>query len=293
MLTVDGERYDTAVRGTVRDLVERRPVEVTPCRDGRTVPGLDLSAGPHEIEAGDAGPLTTTEVTLALGAVPERAATGRDLRVRDWLGDRREVLVGPGAASYLTTHENHNDGWKATLDGEELTPLRLDGWQQGWLVPAGEGGTVKLSYGPATTYDAALIASGAGIVALAGLLLWRRRAENPDGPAAGAARPGRVAGRGRGDADGRGDRGLVGPAGPGPGAARPAPAVPCPRWPSRPSRGGPRGGGGRGRRGDRGREGVRTHGPGAGPDRPVRGAGDPGRGPGAGRRARRRGAGTG
>lgn len=190
VLTVDGERYDTAVRGTVRDLVERRPVEVTPCRDGRTVPGLDLSAGPHEIEAGDAGPLTTTEVTLALGAVPERAATGRDLRVRDWLGDRREVLVGPGAASYLTTHENHNDGWKATLDGEELTPLRLDGWQQGWLVPAGEGGTVKLSYGPATTYDAALIASGAGIVALAGLLLWRRRAENPDGPPPAPPAPG-------------------------------------------------------------------------------------------------------
>ncbi|MGA5185334.1 alpha-(1-_3)-arabinofuranosyltransferase domain-containing protein [Streptomyces griseoincarnatus] len=179
-LTVDGERFDTAVRGAVRDLVERRPVEVTPCRDGRTVPGFELAAGPHEIEADDAGPLTATEVTLTLGTVPDRAATGRDLRVRDWAGDRREVLVGPGAASYLTTHENHNDGWKATLDGEELTPLRLDGWQQGWLVPAGKGGTVTLSYGPATTYGAALIASGAGIVVLAGLLLWRRRAENPD-----------------------------------------------------------------------------------------------------------------
>ncbi|MDN3288561.1 alpha-(1-_3)-arabinofuranosyltransferase family protein [Streptomyces thermocarboxydus] len=189
-LTVDGERYDTAVRGTVRDLVERRPVEVTPCRGGRTVPGLDLTAGPHEIEADDTAPLTTTEVTLTLGTVPDRASAERDLRVRDWTGDHREVLVGPGAASYLTTHENHNDGWKATLDGKELTPLRLDGWQQGWLVPAGGGGTLKLVYEPATTYDAALIASGAGIVALAGLLLWRRRAENPDAPQPTAPAPG-------------------------------------------------------------------------------------------------------
>src|SRR5690606_7168592 len=111
----------------------------------------------------------------------EQAATsGRDLEIRDWLGDRRTVTVGSGAASYLTTYENYNKGWTATLDGEELTPVRLDGWQQGWRVPAGAGGTVTLSYGPATTYDAALIGSGAGIVLLIGLVLWRRRAENPD-----------------------------------------------------------------------------------------------------------------
>ncbi|MGJ3559465.1 hypothetical protein ACR6C2_14940 [Streptomyces sp. INA 01156] len=60
--------------------------------------------------------------------------------------------------------------------------MRLDGWQQGWLIPAGESGTVKLSYGPATLYDAALIGGGVGIAVLIGLALWRRRAENPANP---------------------------------------------------------------------------------------------------------------
>ncbi|MFJ6553028.1 alpha-(1-_3)-arabinofuranosyltransferase family protein [Streptomyces luteogriseus] len=179
-VALDGELYQTSAKGTVRDLVERRGVKVTLCQDGRGDAEVRLSSGDHRLEGGDAGPLALTDVTLTRGTVPEAAAAGRDLRVRDWLGDRRAVTVGSGAASYLTTYENFNDGWKATLDGKELTPVRLDGWQQGWRVPAGAGGSVTLSFEPATTYDAALIGSGAGIAVLLGLALWRRRAPNPD-----------------------------------------------------------------------------------------------------------------
>ncbi|MEU0169857.1 alpha-(1-_3)-arabinofuranosyltransferase [Streptomyces iakyrus] len=181
-VALDGELYQTSAKGTVRDLVERRGVEVTLCQEGRGDAGVRLASGDHRLEGGDAGPLALTDVTLTRGTVPEAAAAGRDLRIRDWLGDRRAVTVGSGAASYLTTYENFNDGWKATLDGKELTPVRLDGWQQGWRVPAGAGGDVKLSYEPATTYDAALIGSGVGIAVLLGLALWRRRAPNPDAP---------------------------------------------------------------------------------------------------------------
>ncbi|MFF8671553.1 alpha-(1-_3)-arabinofuranosyltransferase family protein [Streptomyces sp. NPDC015242] len=180
-VALDGELYQSAVKGTVRDLVERRGVEVTLCQEGRGDAEVRLAAGEHRLEGGDAGPLALTDVTLTRGTVPETAA-GRDLRIRDWLGDRREVTVGSGAASYLTTYENFNDGWRATLDGKELTPVRLDGWQQGWRIPAGSGGAVRLSYEPATTYDIGLIGSGVGIAALLGLAVWRRRAPNPDAP---------------------------------------------------------------------------------------------------------------
>jgi len=104
------------------------------------------------------------------------------------------VGVGSGAASYLTTYENFNDGWKATLNGDELDPVRLDGWQQGWRIPAGEGGTVKLSYEPSVTYEAGLIGGGAGVLALAGLVLFRRRSPNPDGPSPVPPAPGLVLG---------------------------------------------------------------------------------------------------
>jgi len=181
-VAVDGELYQTSVKGTVRDLVERRQVDVTLCRQGRDDAELELTSGAHRVEAGDAGPLALTDVTLARGSVTSSADTGRELRIRDWLGDRREVTVGSGAAMYLTTYENYNDGWKATLGGRELTPVRLDGWQQGWRIPAGAGGTVKLSYEPATTYKGGLIGGAAGLAVLVGLVVRRRRAPNPDPP---------------------------------------------------------------------------------------------------------------
>ncbi|MFF1466774.1 alpha-(1-_3)-arabinofuranosyltransferase domain-containing protein [Streptomyces mirabilis] len=182
MLAVDGKLYATSAKGTVGDLTERRPIQLTLCQEGSSNPALDLGSGSHRVEAGDAGPLAVTDVTLTRGTVEAVAGAGRSLRIVDWLGDRREVKVGSGAASYLTTYENYNDGWQATLGGKKLTPLRLDGWQQGWRIPAGAGGTVKLSYEPSTTYEAGLIGGGVGVAALASLVLWRRREANPDAP---------------------------------------------------------------------------------------------------------------
>ncbi|MFE7763545.1 alpha-(1-_3)-arabinofuranosyltransferase [Streptomyces sp. NPDC057438] len=180
---VDGTLYETSARGTVRDLTERRPVDLTLCQNGKAGGALELGADDrHTFESEDTGALAVTAVTLTRGSLAEPAAGGRELGIRDWLGDRREVTVGDGAASYLTTYENFNDGWKATLGGRELTPVRLDGWQQGWRVPGGAGGTVKLSYEPSVTYEAGLIGAGVGLAALLGLALWRRREANPDEP---------------------------------------------------------------------------------------------------------------
>ncbi|MCI3269914.1 DUF3367 domain-containing protein [Streptomyces cylindrosporus] len=181
-VAVDGELYQTSVKGTVGDLTERRQVDVTFCQQGRNDSELELTAGTHRVEAGDAGPLTLTGMTLTRGTVTEATPVDRQLTIRDWLGDRREVSVGSGDAMYLTTYENYNDGWKATLNGKELTSVRLDGWQQGWRIPAGAGGTVKLSYEPATTYEGGLIGGAVGLAVLIGLVVWRRRAENPDPP---------------------------------------------------------------------------------------------------------------
>ncbi|WP_371600961.1 alpha-(1-_3)-arabinofuranosyltransferase family protein [Streptomyces sp. NBC_00564] len=190
VLAVDGKLYATSAAGTVQDLVERRAIDLTLCQDDGEDAELDLASGSHRVEAGDAGPLTVTDVTLTRGTVTETPTAGRELGIRDWLGDRREVTVGSGAASYLTTYENFNDGWKATLNGKELTPVRLDGWQQGWQIPSGSGGTVKLSYEPSTTYEAGLIGGGVGVAALVGLVLWRRRSPNPDEPQPVPAGPG-------------------------------------------------------------------------------------------------------
>ncbi|MEI5131422.1 alpha-(1-_3)-arabinofuranosyltransferase family protein [Streptomyces libani] len=190
MLAVDGVLHATEAAGYVRDLTERRPVEVRlcagPARDGR----LQLPSGRHRVEAGDQGPLALTEVTLRRGTTAHTGATGagparesaapvRKVTAEDWSGDRRSVAVGAGRAVYLQMYENANDGWQATLNGRRLTPLRIDGWQQAFLVPAGAGGTVELSYAPAVTYDLGLAGGALGVALLTVSALVRRTPRTP------------------------------------------------------------------------------------------------------------------
>ncbi|MFI6942913.1 alpha-(1-_3)-arabinofuranosyltransferase family protein [Streptomyces sp. NPDC050418] len=188
-LTVDGVRQRTAAKGSVSDLMERRPIEVTLCgaEEGAAGSaqdaGLDLSAGTHRVQAGDDGALAITDVTLTRGTVAEPASDEGTLAVNDWAGDRRSVTVEAGAASYLTMYENFNDGWKATLDGEELSPVRLDGWQQGFLVPEGKSGTIQLEFEPAKIYEIGIIAAGVAVLLLVlALVIWRRDPEEQRAP---------------------------------------------------------------------------------------------------------------
>nr|WP_308312836.1 alpha-(1->3)-arabinofuranosyltransferase family protein [Streptomyces sp. ISL-1] len=192
-VAVDGTLHATSASGTVRDLTERRPVEVTLCRTpGGTLP---LGRGLHQVEAGDQGPLALTDITLTRGEVrPPAVNEQREATATDWQGDRRSVAVGAGEASYLQMYENANDGWKATLNGKKLIPLRIDGWQQAWLIPAGAGGTVELEYEPVLLYDIGLIGGAVAVALLAGLALVRRRGSAPDSAVMTPPEPGWVLG---------------------------------------------------------------------------------------------------
>jgi arabinofuranan 3-O-arabinosyltransferase len=181
ILSIDGTLHATSASGRIRDLTERRPIDVSLCAGEQRDGTAQLSPGTHRVEAGDVGPLAITDITLRRGTgAPEPASAVRDLETGDWSGDDRTVRVGAGQASYLQMYENHNPGWSATLDGKELTPVRLDGWQQGWLVPEGEGGTVELTFGPARWYVGGLIGGGAALLALIGLVVWTRRDREPE-----------------------------------------------------------------------------------------------------------------
>lgn len=202
-LEVDGTMHETKASGKVADLVQGRPVDVELCADG-----LRLGQGRHTVEATGDGPLAIAQVKLARGTAAEASGTGgprgesareaaREVSAVDWSGDSRTVRVGDGTAAYLQTYQNVNEGWTATLNGEELTPLRLDGWQQGFLVPEGESGLITLEYEPARWYTGALIGGGVGIAVLLGLALFRRRAGTPlgeDGHEAEVPRPSWVLG---------------------------------------------------------------------------------------------------
>jgi arabinofuranan 3-O-arabinosyltransferase len=92
--------------------------------------------------------------------------------IRSWTPARRVLAVAAPGRSYLVVNENFNPGWRARLDGRMLTAVRIDGWKQAWLLPAGTSGTVTLTYVPDRLYRDAL-GGGLGSLALVGLVaLW-------------------------------------------------------------------------------------------------------------------------
>ena len=164
---VDGIVHATEVSGSIDDVRLGRPLAWRVC-DGP----VELAAGRHRVEVASTAQFQPVE----LGWHPEPASADlastagrseRSISVHHWGATDRQVDVGPGPAAVLRVAENTNEGWRATLGGRELQTVVLDGWQQGYAVPAGDGGRITLTYVPDATYRTALLV---GLV-LAGLLV--------------------------------------------------------------------------------------------------------------------------
>jgi arabinofuranan 3-O-arabinosyltransferase len=94
--------------------------------------------------------------------------------------------------SVLVLPQNVNDGWVATLGGQELPAQRVDGWKQGWRVPGGAATTVTFDYRPETTFRLALGAGAVGVLlCLVGAVVRPRRTA-PDRVPLPSLEPGRV-----------------------------------------------------------------------------------------------------
>ncbi|MER6594261.1 alpha-(1-_3)-arabinofuranosyltransferase family protein, partial [Micromonospora purpureochromogenes] len=132
---LDGFRYDTAVTGTLGDVVAGRPMPVTLC--GETGAVMDLPAGGHRLASSPSRGYVVQDVTLRPAGPAVAAPRHRDVSVLDWAPTQRRVRVAGGESALLVVPENANAGWTATLDGRALPATRVDGWQQAWVLPAG------------------------------------------------------------------------------------------------------------------------------------------------------------
>ena len=166
---VDGVSTPTSVSTSLGDLLRLRPVGISACTSPEGVP---LAAGHHSVEA--AASSAPFEITsLVLQNSPSVFASGyghtaRTASVEHWNAASRTVKVGPGAATYLVIPQNYNAAWVATLSNRTLTPVRVDGWQQGYIVPAGPAGRVQLTMRPDGLFRGGLLL---GAFLLAALLL--------------------------------------------------------------------------------------------------------------------------
>jgi arabinofuranan 3-O-arabinosyltransferase len=173
-LDVDGTPIPLQVTAAASEVLAGSEVAATPCQGS----ALRLTAGPHVVSLGSAAGLAPVRVVLRrVGAASPPAGDPGRLRVRSWGRTDRSVAVSsaPGPR-FLAVRENANAGWRATLHGRSLPAVTLDGWQQGWLLPPGASGTVRLSFAPQSAVDwGLLIGLAAALLLVAAAVAPTRR----------------------------------------------------------------------------------------------------------------------
>jgi len=181
VIAIAGRFVHTAIQTTVGALLDGSPVTAQPCdRQPIQLPTgqqeLLISPGPQFVVDG-------AQLTGSLAA-ESPTATAAPVSTGAWGPARREVRLPESATSrVLVVPESINPGWVAhTSSGTRLTPVAVNGWQQGWVVPAGTAGTITLTFAPNSLYRAGL-AGGLALLPLLALMAWwpprRRRRDDP------------------------------------------------------------------------------------------------------------------
>ncbi len=193
IVAIAGRFVHTSITTTVGALLDDEPLPAQVC-DQRPIA---LPPGEQELLISPGSAFVVDSAVLSGPAAAPRAAgsatTPAD--VGAWDPARREVTVSGAAGSrVLVVPESSNVGWVArAADGTRLVPVAVNGWQQGWVVPAGTDGTITLTFGPNRLYRLGM-AGGLALLPLLALLAWwpARRTRDPSPPAA-PWRPGRRA----------------------------------------------------------------------------------------------------
>ena len=178
VIAVAGRFVHTSVHTTVGALMDAAPIAATLCEPDPVA----LPAGEQEL-------LVSPGATFIVDGVQLVAPLGDHIReapttpvaIGAWGPDHRELRI-PGApvARVVVVPESFNRGWTAQAStGVSLTPVPVNGWQQGWLVPAGSSGTITLSFASNALYRAGLIGGLALLPVLLLLALLPARGADP------------------------------------------------------------------------------------------------------------------
>ena len=170
VVRIGDEERRLSLEVSASQLVAMQPVEAALCDDSPVL----VTAGQTAVDAVDVGAFSVASLVLRDPSRPGGASglTGagpdvpsRAVEIEDWGNVDRRISIAAGPEAYLAIQENINPGWKATLDGEDLQPVTLFGWQQGFIIPTGSGGLIDLHFAPSGTYRGGL-AIGAFLVLL-------------------------------------------------------------------------------------------------------------------------------
>jgi arabinofuranan 3-O-arabinosyltransferase len=181
-LMVDGRPILTRVEGTMLDLLQRRPLRWAAC--GSNVAGereagtVALAAGAHVIGAGATGEFAPLQMffTTPRAVAGESSAPVAASLLRSDPGTMRITVGQRTQESVVTVAQNYNEGWTARDgQGAVLASIRLDGWKQGWVLPAGTATVVTAGFTPDSSYRGGLLGGLLALLCAAALVPLSRR----------------------------------------------------------------------------------------------------------------------
>ncbi|WP_175410180.1 glycosyltransferase family 2 protein [Streptomyces sp. TRM64462] len=145
---------------------------------------LDATPGLSRLSQRDGSALWRVDRQVAraviVPAAAERAKTGAEpLPVGSGPVEAHSDIPAGGTGRVLRIADRADDGWQATLDGKPLTKTTVDGWAQGFELPA-EGGRLDLTYQAPATHAAWIWTQCALAVVLLILALPGRRRDVDD-----------------------------------------------------------------------------------------------------------------
>jgi arabinofuranan 3-O-arabinosyltransferase len=188
-LVIDGKSVATSVSANFGDLVDLKPVRFAACPPSGT---MTLSSGTNHFQALDSSSAFAVSSVAMVDPVRELATSTHDprtARIDQWQDDSRSIGVSAGSATYLVLAQNFSSGWVAKMGNTTLKPIRVDGWEQGYVVPAGKAATVTLVMKSDPAFRLLLLLGGVFLVLLLLLAVVssRKTMDDEGGPRASPA----------------------------------------------------------------------------------------------------------
>ncbi|MFE8948003.1 glycosyltransferase [Streptomyces sp. NPDC007856] len=140
---------------------------------------LDTTPGLSRLSQQNGGALYRVDQEVSRAAIVPAGGSGTAQPVSAGPVEIHTTVPAGPAGRVLRLADSASDGWTATLNGRVLTRTTLDGWAQGFQLPA-DGGRLDVTYTDPITHTAWLWAQGALAVVLVVLALPGRRRDVDD-----------------------------------------------------------------------------------------------------------------
>ncbi|AXG13240.1 DUF3367 domain-containing protein [Intrasporangium calvum] len=148
-IRLDDFVHTTRVRGTVAQLLRGEPLSWEACASEP----VRLNPGKHVLVAKASSEFRPERVWLARADRASASARSHTPAPKVLPSAAGLQVPDRSEAGILVLRHNFNAGWSAHgSDGKNLVPVRVNGWQQGFVLPAGAELGVVPEYAPQGTY---------------------------------------------------------------------------------------------------------------------------------------------